>query len=428
MKGTIHERIDDFLPIYYGWVITAACLLTVLSVFSINISFGVFFDSILNDFDTSRSRISLLFSLQTLSLYLSAALVGNVIDRYGTRRLIVVGTGVLVVGIVATVTANSFPVLFVAYTLVVGVGMGILYVIGFATVPRWFDRRRGTATAIATMGTGFATLAAPPIASVLLETYDWRETYLLFTGVSVCTLLLVAIVIADSPRSVDVDTGSEFRTRLPESASLEETWSDQLRESLPTVRSSSFLYLVVGWILVFIPLYIILVHIVAYSADIGLSRGVGVLALSIMGGMTIPGRLAFGAVGDRIGRTKLFVFLAFAMNALVFLLPALRTPTLLLAFAASYGLVYGGTAAMLSPIVADLYGTRYLNTLYGIAALAFGVAATLGPFSAGLTFDVLGTFTPVILASGVTGMIGAACIYAAVRYEVRDGRTSTSAR
>lgn len=415
MKRTVHQRIDDVLPIYYGWIITAGCLAIILSVFTINISFGVFFEHLLADFDSSRGQISLLFSVQTFCLYTSAAIVGSVIDRYGTRRLVIVGTCVLGIGMFITINADSIPVLFGAFSFVVGVGMGILYVIGFATVPRWFDRRRGVATAIATTGTGFATLGGPVAAAFLLSAFDWRDTYFFFTLASLATLIVVAVIIADNPIAADINYAPEFESRAPGERPVDESWRELLRATLPVVRSNSFRLLMLGWILIFVPLYIILVHIVAYSATIGLSSRVGVIALSIIGGMTIPGRVVFGVIGDRIGRTRLFVVLAFSMNTLILVLPGLRTPILIFGFAVIYGLFYGGAAAMLSPLVADLFGTRYLNTLYGIAALAFGIAAVFGPSAAGLTFDTLGSYTPIIMATGVMGLFGAACIALSAR-------------
>jgi len=142
-----------------------------LAIFSVNLSFGVFFKPLLKEFSKSRVDTSAIFSIQTLTLYLSAAAVGGIADRWGTRRLTSSGTVLYAVGLLATTGVSAIWEMYVTYGVVTGCGIGVIYVIFYTTVSRWFERRRGVATGIATAGAGIGVFVLPAAAYVLFQTY-----------------------------------------------------------------------------------------------------------------------------------------------------------------------------------------------------------------------------------------------------------------
>lgn len=88
--------------LYYGWVVVAACFLGTFAVFGLSYSFSVFFEQMLEEFDYSRGITSVAFGVQTVTLYIGAVFVGVLVDRYGTRRLMLSGTVLLCLGLVWT--------------------------------------------------------------------------------------------------------------------------------------------------------------------------------------------------------------------------------------------------------------------------------------------------------------------------------------
>jgi MFS family permease len=270
--ASLREQVENRSNIYYGWIVTAACFIAVLAVFSINFSFGVFFDYILTDLGRSRADTSLVFSLQTMSLYLSAAVLGSVVDRYGTRPLLLGGAGLLGAGMLATTQATSLIHLYLSYGVIAGLGMGIVYVIGYTTVPRWFDRRRGVATAIGSSGTGIATLAAPPLAAHLITSVGWQSTYFLFTAGLLGLLVLAALFIADDPTVLGLDVSREFHGQPPVEQSGTSGWRDQIHEIHAILRSGSFVLLFFGWLLVYAPFYSLVGYLVTYTTDSSLAQ------------------------------------------------------------------------------------------------------------------------------------------------------------
>lgn len=415
MIGQIRSKVDEY-EFYYGWLITACCFTVITVIWSVNVSFGVFFDPILTEFDQTRANTSFIFSIQTLTLYVSAAVFGGFVDRYGTRPLLFTGMGLFGLGLFLTSQAQSVTELYAFYGIVTGIGMGILYVIAYTTVPRWFGRRRGTATAIATMGNGIGVLVFPTIASFLIFQFGWQPVYFLTMVVFTVVLGIVGFLIADNPKSFGANLSEEFPNGYVEET-LEETWQAQFREVASDIWSVPFALIYVGFGLIWVSVFINYVHLVTYVTDLDMSRYLGVLVLSLMGGTSIPGRFIIGYVADRFGRVSWYIVTGSLMGVLMISLPLLTTPLLLLSFAMCYGFMYGGNGALITPVIADFYGTSNINARYGVMAMSFGVAGFVGPYLAGVSYDILGSYIPVFVGSGLLAIVGSGCILLANQAE-----------
>jgi MFS transporter, OFA family, oxalate/formate antiporter len=415
----IHGRLvaGDF---YYGWVVVVACFLVTGVVFGITYSFGVYLDPLASTFHTSTARTSIVFGTQLFVLYAAAAPMGGVVEWLGPRRGLVLAAALLGGGMVAGSQADSLLLLVLTYSIVTGMGLSIAFVIGYATPPQWFQRRRGMATAFASAGLGVGMVVIAPTASILVTSIGWRGAFLLLGGGLALTLLLAAFLIADNPAHVDAAVDTEFPDGPPES---DTGWRDQLRVIREAVRSRAFLLLFGGYVLLYATLYVLLNHLVNYATEQGI-RETGVLALSVIGGTTALTRLAVGGVADRLGRLVVFVVCGAAMGLALFVLPLASAPLLLLAIAVFFGIGYGGTGALLSSVPADLFGDKNLNTLFGLVSLSFAVPGLLGPFAAGFGFDRFGTYTPVFSTTGVVGLIGVGFIAGAAWLQGELGERS----
>lgn len=406
----VRGRLADG-PMYYGWVVVVACFLASGVVFGMTYSFGVFLDPLATTFDASTARISLVFGVQLFVLYVAAPPMGGLAEWFGARRGLVLAAALLGGGMLAGSQADSLLVLVLAYSVVTGVGMSLAFVVGYATPPQWFQRRRGLATGLASAGLGVGMVVVAPTASVLVTQVGWRGAFLLLGGGLTVTLLLAALLMADDPTHVDAAIETEFPDGRPES---DDSWRDQVRIACDAARNRAFLLLFGGYVLLYMTLYVLLNHLVNYAAEQGI-RETGVLALSVIGGTTAVTRLAVGGVADRLGRLAVFVVCAAVMGVTLVVLPLAQVPAVLLALAMFFGVGYGGTGALMSSVPADLFGGRNLNTLFGLISLSFAVPGLLGPAAAGFGLDRLGTYTPVLVATGVVGLAGVALIATAAR-------------
>lgn len=400
----VRSRLAE-TDVYYGWIVVAACFLGSLVIFGLSYSFGVFFEAMLAEFGRSRGDTSLVFSIHTFTLYVGAVLIGRLIDAYGVRRLMVAGTALYAAGLAWTSLADSLFELVLAYGVVTSVGLSVVYVVSYATVPRWFGRRRGFAGGVASSGLGIGMLVMAPAAAALVGSVGWRRAYIVFLVGTVVLLTVGAALLADDPADVGADQSVEFGEGPPPTAG-----NDGIGAVAAVAGDRSFQLVFLGWICVYTTLYVILVNLVVYATDLGLAAGVGARAIGVIGAASFLARLGIGFASDRVGRTRVFVVCSAIMGLATLVFPLARTPLALYAVALVYGLAYGGNGALLGPLTADLFGTADINTVFGLVSASFAISGLAAPYLAGLTHDALATYTPAFLASGALAVLGAGTI------------------
>lgn len=396
------------LDFYYGWIVVAACFLAAGCLFGMTYSFSVFFDALREEFAVSPARVSLVFGVQTAAIYVGGAGLGRALDRVGPRKLLGVGALLLSGGMVAAARADSYALLVGGYGLTTGLGMGCCYVVAYATVPSWFGRRRGFANGIAAAGLGAGLLVVVPASSWLLGELGWRGAFDALALGLLTVLAFATAVLAAHPEDVGADLSVEF----PDGPGDDATEGDGSVRS--TVLSLPFLFVVLGWAGVYATLYVLVNHLVPFAAIQGV-RWAGVTAISALGVATSAARLGIGYVSDRTGRVRVFVGCSVLMGLCLLALPFARGPAAILAVAVVFGVGYGGNGALLSPLVADLFGLDDIGTLYGIASVAFALAGLSAPPLATAAFESLGEYTLVFLVTGAVGLLGAGFVAAAGR-------------
>jgi MFS family permease len=402
---------------YYGWVVVVACFLASVTVFGTTYAFGVFYDVFIEAFAASRSRVALVFGVQSGLLYVSGVGAGRLVDRHGQRRVAAASGAVLVAGLVWTAFARSFAELLAAYGVVAAVGMAGLYIVSYATLPAWFERRRGTATGVASAGLGVGLLVVPPGADAVIAAFGWRRAILAVAGLVALLSFAVAVLFADRPSDVGADRSAEFEV----APTAGEGDGDEAVDLGATVASGRFLLVFAGWTLVFAPLYVVLSHVVLHASSAGLGRGTGVLAIAVVGVTTTVARVGVGTLSDRLGRPRTFVACGTLLGSATVALAAARTVEAFLGVVAVFGVGYGGCGGLIGAVTADLFGNRALNTVFALLSVSFAVAGLAAPPLAGLWFETAGSYDLAFVAAGLLGVAGAGCVGLAARADAGSG-------
>lgn len=402
---------------YYGWVVVGACLLASMATYGTSYTFSVFYDALIAEFGVGRGPLAFAFGLQVALLYAGGAGAGRAIDRYGGRRVAAVSGAVLVAGLGWTSLARSYLELLAAFGVLAGVGMAGLFVVGFATVPQWFERRRGTASGIAAAGTGIGLVTLPGAADWLISAVGWRAAMLGVAGSAGLLAALVVLLFADRHADVGADPAVEF-----EGGTVRETDPSPgiSTETKATILSGPFLLVFLGWAFVYAPIYVLLSHVVLYATEAGFGRTTGVFAITVLGITVVLARVGIGALADHVGRLATFVTSGVLLGAAVLALPLAPTTTVFLAGVVLFAVGYSGTGGLLSPVLADLFGNEGLNTMFGVSSLAFGLAGLAAPPLAGYWFEAAGSYDPAFHAFGAIGIVGAGCILLAGRVTGRE--------
>lgn len=410
VRSSLARRLD----FYYGWVIALACFVGALVSFGTIYSFGVFFSHIVEEFSQSHANTSVIFALQSVVTFGGAAVLGFGIDRYGTRRLMFVGAALIGVGLLAVSRLTTFLGVVLAYGIVAAAGFSLVYVISFTTPTRWFGRRRGLATGIATSGSGTGILVLPPFATFLIERFGWRNAYVGLTAVFLVVLGFAALLIADRPSDLDVDAAAEFPDGDPD-GEIAGGVRDQIGSVGRIAWTRPFVLTFASLAFAYVPTYILMVYLVEYAANAGIGRAVGVLAMSVIGAMNIAGKFLAGSISDRIGTVPTLAGCIALMGAATVLLAFLPFRFAVIGLAAVFGIGYGGSGALQTPMIADLFGTLNISSLFGLISVAFAITGSVVPYLVGFGFDAFGTFVPAMIAGGIVGLASTASLLAAGR-------------
>jgi predicted MFS family arabinose efflux permease len=253
-------------------------------------------------------------------------------------------------------------------------------------------------------------LITPPVANWLISSFEWRGAFAVMGLTVFVIIVLVAQLLRRDPSQVgQVPYGSNM-TGGPNSCSQNSEKGFSLKEAL-LVRQ---FWIVIPMLFCFgFCMFTTIVHIVPHATDINTSAASAARLLAVIGGIAIVGRLALGSLADVIGSRNIFVIGFALMSAAFFLLAPARELWMLYVFAVTFGFMQGGMGASESLLVADIFGLKSFGLIYGVAGCSFTLGAAMGPWGAGLLFDLTGNYQSVFIACAVVGILGlilTACI------------------
>jgi MFS family permease len=390
--------------VFYGWFVVAAAFAVTLVGFGSAYTFSAFVDSLQSEFGASRGSVSLVFSLAGF-LYFSFGIVsGQLADRWGSRRLAVLGMLVIAAGLVLAGKARTLSEVYAAYGLGIGLGVGCAYVPALGAVQRWFAKRRALASGIAVSGIGVGTLALPALAALFIAKLGWRDAYFVLGCAAAIIGGGMALFIADDPHD---------RGLLPDGDGLSQSSGVAQRQGTPVnaaIRSRPFVVLYAACLICSFGLFVPFVHLVPYATDHGIPQASAILLLGAIGVGSTAGRFFLGGIADRVGRTLTLVAMLIGMAAALAIWLISTGLWWLATFAMLYGLFYGGWVAVLPALVMDYFGGRNVSGIIGILYTSVAFGTLIGPSSAGWMFDVTGSYTAPIAASVVATVLSAAIV------------------
>jgi MFS family permease len=382
--------------IFYGWFVVAGTFAVTFVGFGCAYSFSAFLLPLQHDFAASRGSIALVFSIAGFFYFALGVITGPLADRFGSRLLAVIGMILTGAGLMVASVAQTLLQVYLAYGLGVGLGIGCSYVPAVAAVQRWFLRRRGFASGLAVSGIGVGTLVMPPLAKVLIDASDWRETYLILGIVAIVAGAGMAMLIEDDPgrRGLGVD-GDPPAAAGPASAAA----GGAIRS---VVTSRRFIGLYAACFICSFGLFVPFVHLVPYALDHGVASSAAVLLVAAIGVGSTAGRFLLGGMADRLGRplSFLLMFAGMGVSFVIWLFSVGLWP--LAAFALVYGVFYGGFVALAPAVVIDYFGARQASSLIGIVYTSVAFGTLIGPSAAGFVFDLSHSYTlPILLSIAV---------------------------
>jgi MFS family permease len=392
-----------------GWVIVMTAVMGIAVSFGslVIFAFSVFIKPLGDEFGWSRTQISLAFTLTALMVAVFSPVIGRIVDRLGARKVLLPCVAIYGAAFCGLATVRSLAQFYAIYVVLGVVGNGTTQLCYARVIAAWFDKRRGIALATMMAGVGAGAIGIPPLATRLIEIHGWREAYLML-GLSVFVLGLIpaGLLLRETPP----DALRQSKEAMPVETGM---------RGMEAARTPVFWMLLTGFFLFSVSVNGSVAHLVPVLSDRGFSSETAALAASMMGVLTLGGRLLTGALLDRFAGSRVTgVFFAIAAIGVAVLSQA-RTVTMGFAGAGLIGLGMGAEADVMPYLVSRYFGLRAFSEIYGYTFTAYAFAGALGPLLMGWGYDRLHSYSIVLAGLAAAMFIGAAVLASLPRYPVR---------
>jgi len=308
----------------------------------------------------------------------------------------------LAAGLLGSALAGSYGELLLVYGIAIGIGSGAIYIPLLGLIQRWFYRRRGLASGLATAGVGIGTLTFPIIAARGADAFGWRSLYLGFAMVCVSIGLLAVCVLAADPseRGLNAD-GAPDHAAPPTGEKASAGFS--LKQALRDRQFYALYFCSFGAALLS---FMAFVHLPQQAAEASGDKMQSATIISVIGLASLVARLGGGSWADRIGRIAM-VRIALVLIVVTSILWAFNPwgANVFLIVAALLGVAYGLSIALLPAVIADSFGNREISGIIGAIYTSFALAAFLGPTVGGLLRDRFGNYDVALEACVVLSVV-----------------------
>ncbi|WP_458012462.1 MFS transporter [Candidatus Solincola sp.] len=441
--------------VYYGWVVVAVAFLAMFVNYGVRGTQTVLIKGFSRDLDIGRAAASLPFTVSVLVYAFLAPVTGRLVDRFGPRWVMVGGAFLAGIGLWLCSRANSLWALVFFFGIVFGVGgNGIGLVPSNTSVAMWFRRRLGLALGVATMGIGFGTMILPRLTGLIQARWDWRVSFQ-FLGYVALALTIPALLFlrrgaggGEEPEEIPAEacagaggwtenvpgeslgagkeggerrdpegtvpgtrngvgsTGGICGSAIREEGVPEEGTGSEIREAgngeegnfggltlREALRTASFWYLFMGFVLIVVSLYGIMVHQVPYVTDRGISRNWAEWSVFLYGATSILGRIFFGRLSDRTREKKNALYPAcFILTGSILLLFLVGQVWVLMVFAAVFGFGFAAYGPVIPAVCAEVFGKANMGAIFGAVTTGGALGGAFGPVLTGFIFDRSGSY------------------------------------
>jgi MFS family permease len=396
-------------------VVLCGALIVALSM-GIRQAFGLFLPPLTEALALGRETFSLAIAWQ--NLLLAFPLIGIAADRFGYRRVAILGAIAYAAGLLAMTRADSAWALHANLGALVGLAQGATgYVVVLGAIGQVVPaERRGAAFGLTTAVGSFGMFAMVGVTQVLLAAVGWAGAFAWLAAMATSMALLALGLPGRRPAPAP---GAAAAPEL----SLAETFRG-------AARHAGYWLLIAGFFVCGFHVAFIATHLPAYLRDQGVSAGAAAIALALIGLFNMAGSYLFGRLGDVVSKRYLLSLLYFLRAIVIGLLLLLPTGDLTaIGFGAAIGFLWLATVPLTSGLVAQIFGARYMATLYGLVFLSHQVGAFLGVWLGGRVYDLTGDYQPVWLGAVALALF-AALVHLPIREEpwtpaARPARSST---
>ncbi|WP_163132606.1 MFS transporter [Agarivorans sp. Alg241-V36] len=347
-------------------------------------SFGIFMMPVSEHFQLGREFFSFAIALQNLLFGVFQPFVGMAADKWGAKRVIVLGALAYALGLYLSSIATLPSMLYLSLGALVGLGLSATsYVIVLGAVAKVVPAKHAAkAFGLTTAAGSFGMFAMIPGAQLMLSQVGWQQTLQAFA-------LLCALMVAFAMFMKTAKPKADVSSSVDDSQSLKQSLQEAFSHKGYWLIHAGFF--VCGFHVMFIA-----THLPSYLADKNLSAATGAMALAYVGIFNIFGSYFWGVMGDKYSKRHVMSAL-YLMRTVVIAgfvsLPVTESTAAL--FGGAIGFCWLGTVPLTSGLVRQIFGARYLSTLYGLVFFTHQIGSFLGAWVGGRIYDYYGSYEPI---------------------------------
>lgn len=372
-------------------VIICGCLIALLG-FGPRSSVGFFINPMSRELAFGRDVFGLALAVQNLLWGLGQPLAGAIADRFGLARVMIGGALLYAGGLVLMRYAATPASLDLGAGVLIGLGLAgcsfnlVLSSFTKSLPPQWRSFALGAGTAAGSFGQ----FLFAPLGVALIDSFGWQTALEVFAALMLLIVPLTLAMVSPAPPAHTAPAEQQsFRTALAEA-----------------FGHPSYLLLVLGFFTCGFQIAFTTVHLPAYLADHGIAAHIGGFVIAAIGLFNIVGSIGVGWLQTRLPKRYILSAIYFVRAAsIVAFISIPVTPASALLFGAMSGLTWLSTVPPTSALVALMFGTRWLATLYGFAFVSHQVGGFLGVWLGGVVFERFGSYTPIWWLSVLFGVL-----------------------
>ena len=366
--------------------------------------------------------ITIFFMLAAVGVFMF--LVGRWQERYGTRKMIILGVILTSFASVVAAYASSIYAVY-AWAFLNGLASCFVYIPTLTLVQWWYPEKKGFVSGIVSMVFGLSAAIMSPLFGKMLVSLGYVSMNLY---IAVLTLMIgmAGAYFARAPDSLEKPASNSgitdrYSKEKPKSSVGVRRSPDRSLNVQECLHTRSFWFLWITWTLAGAAGVSMTILSTGYGLFKGFPMESAILLLTAFNLTNGASRLISGYFSDKIGRNRIMSMAFMAAGLAYFTLPWADSLAVCAFLAAVVGFSFGTLFSVSAPLVADCFGLEHFGAVFGLTFAAYGfIAGPIGPTLSGYVLDVTGdNFVLVFLYLGIFCILSGFCI----RFVVRPNRS-----
>ncbi len=372
---------EKFIPNRSTLIVLASACTIILISMGLRQTFGLFFQAFEEGLGVTRTEFGLAIGIQMIFWGMFAPLFGLLADKFGGNKAVFIGFIIFGLGIYMIYSGHNTGIFFqISLGVLIGIALGATALaVPVSEVGKHFtDKNRTLATGLVTAAASIGYFLAPLFTKYSLGEVGWQETFKFF----------MFFVLIGSIAALFLLPSKKILTQTENIK--EQTFLESINEAF---SHKGYILLLSGFFVCGFQITLVGTHIPGYMQDRGMDGWPATIILALIGLFNIVGTLGMGYLGTKYSK-KILLSLLYTSRAIIISIFIFSPPSLGMSifFGITFGTVWLSTVPPTNGIVAQIFGTKYLSTLFGIVFLSHQVGSFLGAFLGGYFYDQYGSY------------------------------------